>query len=1233
MSERGTPGTTGAGADTAPIDPEQSLVPIVALLQTAGHDFSLYKSPTLLRRIERRMAMAAIDPPDHQAYLRLLQGSRAEIDLLARDLLINVTGFFRDPDVFERLQHELISVLRESGREPRLRIWIAGCSTGEEAYSIAIIAREAIEATQRPVKLQIFASDIDAEAVAIAREGYYPAAAAADIGEERLARHFVRDGDGYRVTAALRALLVFTVQDVLTDPPFSRLDLVSCRNLLIYLGPEAQTKALGLFHFALRGGGLLLLGAAESAGSSEERFTIVSKAHRLYSRTGPDRPNELDYAGMLRGDLRLPDAAQKPRPVSRENALASLGQRVVLTAYAPASVLTDAARDIVYSLGPIERYLQVATGHATQNLLAMVPARLRSGLASAMQKARPGQAPIVLRNIARDNGQPFRVEVHAVANQDEELLVVCFLDEAVASPPAAAQSPLEPEDATRINELERELESARIELSSALRNFEGTIEEHQSINEEFQSANEELLTSKEELQSLNEELTALNSQLQESLARQRTTSDDLQNVLFSTDIATVFLDPELKIRLFTPATRALFSVIPTDVGRPLADLKALAPDDALLDDAAAVLETHEMREREVQTPDGRWFNRRAMPYRSHAGEIGGVVLTFSDVTERRNAADALDDAKRRAEQADQAKSRFLAAASHDLRQPLQSIALLQGLLEQSVSDERSAKLVDRLGRTLSGVTSMLNTLLDINQIESGLVQPKIELFALNELFERLREEFAYHAEARAITLRIRSCDFFVASDPQLLEQMLRNLISNALKYTTRGKVLIGCRRRGARVHIEVWDTGLGIAEEHLSLIFEEYAQIDNQARERGRGLGLGLSIVQRLATLLGHKVDVRSREGKGSVFTLDIPLPRADETQSAAKLPAREPGQAAHARASTILLVEDDPEVRELLQLHMASEGHMVEIANDGPSAVTRLETGPVQPDLIITDHNLPNGWSGTEVAERARELVRRPVPVIVLTGDISNGATAAIARLDVVHLRKPVRLRELSVAIDRALTTAASARKAHSDGAPLVIIVDDDAHVRTVLRNVVEDDGRSVETFASAEELLKRPPVDANACLLVDAALPGMSGLDLLKQLKLAGVLAPAIVMTGHSDVAIAVEAMQAGAADFVEKPINRADLLFSIDRALDRTGDQRAALAWKQKAAAALASLTPREQQVLEQIIAGHANKNIAANLGISQRTVENHRAAVMTKTGSKSIPALARLVFAASVQDGAS
>jgi two-component system CheB/CheR fusion protein len=480
------------------------------------------------------------------------------------------------------------------------------------------------------------------------------------------------------------------------------------------------------------------------------------------------------------------------------------------------------------------------------------------------------------------------------------------------------------------------------------------------------------------------------------------------------------------------------------------------------------------------------------------------------------------------------------------------------------------------------------------------------------------------------------CGLTVHSDPRLLEQMIRNLLSNALKYTRQGKLLLGCRRHQGLLSIEVWDTGIGIPAEELDAIFEEYHQLDNAARERSRGLGLGLSIVQRLGNLLDHRVHVRSRPGTGSVFAIEVALSASEtvlEVEPHRPGTSDETAEEVH-RTGTILIVEDDPDVRELLELILNDEGYRTAAAPDGTAALELVTTGVIRPDLMLADYNLPNGLNGLQLTAKVRERLDRVIPVVVLTGDISTGTLRDIASQGCVQVNKPMRARELVQVIQGLLAQPQSAAPLHppplveaasGPRPPTIFIVDDDRRLLEALRSLLEEDGRVVESFETAEAFLEAHRPGSEGCLLIDAYLPGMSGLELLQRLGGEANRLPAIMITGESDVPMAVQAMKAGAMDFVVKPVDGRELLATVERALEQSRDATKMSAWRGNAAKHIAGLTPRQREIMQLVLAGHPSKNIAADLGISRRTVENHRAAIMKKTGSKSLPELARLALA--------
>jgi two-component system CheB/CheR fusion protein len=1121
-------------------------------------------------------------------------------------------------------------MVRGKAPSESLRVWVAGCSTGEETYSFAMLIREAMTEAKLNIKLQIFASDIDSEAIARAREGLYPDTIEAEVSAERLTRFFSREDRGYRVLPELRAAVVFTVQDVLADPPFSRIDLVSCRNLLIYLRPEAQAKVVALFHFALRDGGLLVLGTSETIGTGDGRFEVISKTNRLYRHIGRSRPGELGFAMNSGGGPRVMSHAGPPPQPTQQTALADLCRRIVLENYAPAAVLINRAHECLYSMGPTDRYLRVAPGQATHDLLAMARPDIRNKLRAAIQQATRDdkRAVVTAGSGSRDAaGAPFNIVVRPIRHDGEPLLLICFVD--VPGADGRASAAVAPPDLPRVAALELELEATKQELEAAIRNLEISGDEQKAINEEalsvaeeYQSTNEELLTSKEELQSLNEELTALNSQLQETLDRQRTTANDLQNVLYSTDIATLFLDANLDIRFYTPATRSLFSVIPSDIGRPLADLNALVTDTDLLSDAQKILGSSVPIEREIRSREGAWYLRRVLPYRTHENGVEGVVITFTNITERKLAASAMENSRHEAEAASLAKSRFLAAASHDLRQPLQTLSLLQGLLSRKVEGDAARKLVALMAPTLDAMSGMLNMLLDINQIDSGTVHSEPVNFPIDEMLRRLRDEFDYHAKARTLDLRVVACGLVVRTDPGLLEQMVRNLLSNALKYTRHGKVLLGCRRRADVVSIEVWDIGIGIPASELTAIFGEYHQIGNHARERSRGLGLGLYIVQRLSTLLDLKVRVRSVVGKGSMFAIDVArAPAGIEPPGAAPAPVKtRPPDAVARRTGRVLVIEDDPEILALLEFVLTEDGHHVIAVAGSVAARDMVARRKMRPDLILADFNLPGEIDGLRLAATLRRKLNQRVPVIIHDCVQLNKPVTPLQLTETIQLLLPAQ----PAPADHRVPPAAQAIGA--EAAPVIFVVDDDPRIRESIRRVLEAAGRVVEDFSTGEDFLDAHVERGDSCLLVDASLPGMNGIDLLTRLRAAGHTLPAIMITGASDVGVAVRAMKAGASDFLEKQFSHDDLLASIDRALDQARDSTKLAAWRDDAAARLAGLTGRQREIMARVLAGEPSKNIAADLGISQRTVENHRAAIMRKTGCASLPALARLALAA-------
>jgi two-component system CheB/CheR fusion protein len=631
---------------------QSSLEKVLILLRArTGHDFSMYKKNTVYRRIERRMSIHQIDRI--AAYVRYLQENSQEVELLFKELLIGVTSFFRDPATWEQLRGEVIPACL-SGRPAggALRAWSAGCSTGEEAYSLAIAFREALEQVKPTAgfTLQIFATDLDRDAIDKARQGVYPANIAADVSPERLRRFFIKEENGYRVGKEIREMVTFATQNLIMDPPFTRLDILICRNLLIYLTPELQKRLLPLFHYSLNPGGVLFLGSSETVGTFTSLFAPLNIKSRLFRRRESVLPAEplafpVSFVPALPG---VPKELTMLKPAAN---LQTLADQLLLQHFSPPAVLTNDKGDILYISGRTGKYLEPAAGKANWNIFAMAREGLRFDMGSAFQKALRQKEAITVKGLkVGEGGGTQTVDVTVQAIEEPEALrgmvMIVFTD--VATPlekkvpgrsrtaPAGTAGVLELEQELR--QCREELQTTREEMQSSQEELKSTNEELQSTNEELQSTNEELTTSREEMQSLNEELQTVNAEQQSKMDELARMNNDMRNLLNSTEIVTVFLDNELHVRRFTTGANKLFKLIPGDVGRPLSDIVSDLLYPGMAEEAREVLRTLVFSEQQIATTDGRWFSVRIMPYRTMEDVIGGVVITFSNIT----AAKALE---------------------------------------------------------------------------------------------------------------------------------------------------------------------------------------------------------------------------------------------------------------------------------------------------------------------------------------------------------------------------------------------------------------------------------------------------------------------------------------------------------------------------------------------------------------------------------------------------------------
>ena len=661
---------------------ENALKKIFILLRAqTGHDFSQYKPSTINRRIERRMAVHQVDGVD--SYVKYLQQTPIEVEALFRDLLIGVTNFFRDADAFTLLEQQVIPKLFDV-KPPGsvVRVWVAGCSTGEEAYSIAILLQERMDQLKSGYKVQVFATDMDSRAIAAARAGVYPAGIAGDVSPERLAHFFAAEPDGsaYRIHKNIRDMLIFSEHDVIKDPPFSKLDLVSCRNLLIYMGTELQKKLISLFHYALAPGGMLFLGTSETVGEFASLFAVMDRKAKIYQRkedfqsgrraaldrflasTPPSATRELVSAKAV-GKPSMP-----PKLSLRE-----LTEQAVLAQLSPVAALVNGQGDILYLHGRTGLYLEPTEGNAgINNILKMAREGLRPELTNALHRALQTKERVLCAGLrVKTNGHFTQVNVSVcpITSSSGSLLetplFLVMLGEVPSAAvstvpmiaPVATRTPnaadaLGPDAAAQIAELHKELRAkeehlhaANEELETSNEELKSSNEEMQSVNEELQSTNEEMETSKEELQSINEELATVNTELQSKVTDLSRANNDMNNLLAGTGIATVFVDQKLRILRFTPSATAIINLILSDIGRPIGHIVSnLNGYAGLVEDAKRVLATLVPKETDVQSEDGKSYTLRMLPYRTLDNVIEGVVITFVDITETVHARDALQKA-------------------------------------------------------------------------------------------------------------------------------------------------------------------------------------------------------------------------------------------------------------------------------------------------------------------------------------------------------------------------------------------------------------------------------------------------------------------------------------------------------------------------------------------------------------------------------------------------------------
>jgi chemotaxis methyl-accepting protein methylase/signal transduction histidine kinase/chemotaxis response regulator CheB len=1015
---------------TDPASKATTLIKIMAVIKTvAGVDFREYKSPTFGRRLGRRMALRKVQ--SQQKYLELLKREPDEARALCEDALIHVTSFFRDPEVFETLKVRVLpQILKRKAEGAPIRIWVAGCSTGEEAYSLALCLLEFLGDAPHPHPVQIFGSDVSEQAIRRARTGGYSDGAMRGINEERRRRYFTKVETGYRINKNVRDLCVFVRHDLTSDPPFSKLDLLSCRNVLIYFDQSLQKRIVPMFHYSLNQPGFLLLGRTEHISGFAQLFSPEAKTQKIFARSA--LPSFLRFETRSETH-RTPTTLVRSLPMGlppREGDIGRHLDKLLLARYAPPGVLINDKMDILQFRGQTGAYLESAPGEPQSNLVKMARVGLLSKLRTTLQRARAQQAPVRADGVSVEHdGYTTTCSIVAVPfaglpQIKEPLFVVLFEPEqpALARSPRLGRVPRKDADRTtgprRLAMLEHELSATTEYLRSLVdeqsrsnEDLGSANEELVSGNEELQSLNEELETAKEELQSTNEELTTVNDELNTRNHEAAEINSDLNNLLDTVDIPIVILDKQRHIRRFTPQARAVLNLLPSDVGRLFDDIKPniIVPDmDQLVAD---VISTFAAKEREVRDRDGRWYRMQIRPYKQDHG-IDGAVVSLIDIDAFKHLVSKAHQAKEEAERADRAKDQFLAVLSHELRTPLSALLLQLELLRHGGTDTaKRDRACDAIERSTKIQVKLVDDLLDVSRIVTGKMRVDLQSVDLFAAVRASLDGLVALATRKSIELVVSLDQSLgpVIGDRTRLEQVVVNLVGNAIKFTPEGgKVEVLLEAADGLAHLRVRDSGMGIEAAFLPHVFERLIQSDSSSTRPYAGLGLGLAIVRHLVDAHGGTVRAESPGlGQGATFHVTLPLLR--ELQSPAKVtaPSAEPaiavpvGRLADRR---VLIVEDDPAICEALAEMLAHTGAAVTTADSASVGMTILRR--FRPHILLCDIAMPkeDGFSFIRKVRALGAANGGDTPAVALTALAGESdRRRALADGFQMHLSKPI--------------------------------------------------------------------------------------------------------------------------------------------------------------------------------------------------------------------------------------
>ena len=984
-----------------------------ALKKIKNVNFRQYRQETVLRRIERRMVL--MHKETLAEYADLLASSQDESKALYNDMLIGVTRFFRDTECFEVLRKDAVRSILQKHDDEQIRIWVAGCSTGEEAYSIAILMKEEMEQLKIKRDVKIFATDLDTDALTFAANGVYGENILDSVSVSRLGRFFIRREKEYQISREIRQMVVFSPHNVFSDAPFGRLDLISCRNMLIYFQPSLQNDIFAIFHMALKDKGYLFLGKSENIGLYSEAFQAVDSTSKLFYHNGDARiPGQRKFP-VLQAAVTEPKTS-KPSQQRVESDFSESDSQdddyiarntALFEEFMPACVIVNEENEIIHFLGEYDNYFRRMRGKTTFNLFDLLTDGLKATISTLLKEARDNKRKVQYKNISFHGEKTDDMITATAAPMENSLSNARTLYAIVFSTNGqrgeiedAVSFDIDRIAAKRISDLEQENREIRVQLMQSVLEKENSNEELQAANEEMLTSNEELQSSNEELQSVNQELYTVNAEYELKLDEVSRLTDDVMNFLSSTMVGIMFIDHEQRISRFTQYISDEFSVAEQDGGRPVNCMAYNFVSDDIVAICTEVLKTLIPVEKELRTNKDKVFFTRVAPYRSSENKVLGCVLTFVDITslkagERDLAAavKSLSVAREAAVEASHAKSDFLSRMSHDIRTPLNAIIGSVNLAMEENNPPETNDLLASVNVASKYLLGLINDILDLSKVESG----KIEL--IKEPYTRMEFLLGINTVIKPL-MDFKNIKFTISYDGNgecvivdklRFNQIFFNILSNAAKFTPEGgrvdlileQIHDHNGKYGMRYYVR--DNGIGMSDDFQKVCFESFAQERTQLNDEIKGSGLGLAIVKHLTNEMGGTISVKSKLGQGTEFILEFYL---DTTERATESNYSLDTDFSVLNGSRVLLVDDNEMNLLITKKILERKGCCIETAVDGVKALNAFKSSDVgYYSLIITDVRMPI-MDGLEATRQIRALERpdaATIPIIALTADAFN--------------------------------------------------------------------------------------------------------------------------------------------------------------------------------------------------------------------------------------------------------